>query len=188
VSDDPNEIQRRLELITTARLPPDVELDRESAELRATWLAFGKLLDAAQAGVGRPAQPLWSPPARSRRRWPLIAIAALAATVLLVVTVAWHLRGGTGSTASHSSAEVATHRSAAALPLAVSVAQPKPVAWRTASLQWSDSLDQQIDLAGRAMVQIRDDQEDQMASATGPGLIQYELETIRKGIDAGPFE
>ncbi len=107
MNDDLSELQRSLELITAAQLPPDVELDRESAELRAAWSAFGKLLDAAQAGGEFPAQTLQPPRIGRRCRWPLVAIAVLAATVLLAITVALHLRRAPGSTISGASAEVA---------------------------------------------------------------------------------
>ena len=112
MSDDLNTLQRRLELITAPQLPANVELDQESAELRATWSAFGKLLDAARAGVEPPTRELPTrtlpaPPAGRRGQWPLVAAVALAATVLLAVTVAAHLHARPGSTAARSPADVA---------------------------------------------------------------------------------
>jgi hypothetical protein len=199
VSDDLNELQRRQELITAAQLPPNAGLDRESAELRATWLAFGKLLEAARAGVEPPPPTLPSPLAGRRWQRPLVAITALVATVLLAVTVATHLRWGAGPAAPRSSAEMAVKsanvppRSAVgsgngqmglSRPSAVSKAKPEAAASRATHLEWSDPLDEQFDRMGRTVVKVRDDS---LASAAGPGLIQYQLENIRKGIDEGPF-
>lgn len=174
-------------------------MDRESAELRATWLAFGKLLDAARAGIEPPAQTLPSPSTRRRWLWPPAAVAALAATVLLAVTVATQVRWGAGSTASRSSADVAVKRPdvpprseissssrlmGITLPSAPTKAKPLAAASRVTDMEWNDSLDERIDRAGRAVVEVRDDS---LASAAGPGLFQYHLEDIRKGIDEGPF-
>jgi hypothetical protein len=118
---------------------------------------------------------------------------------MLAVSLATYFRWWVGATAPRSSADVAikgpdvSPRSAvnsgngqavASLPSALHSAKPAAVASHNMRLTWSDPLDQQIDRAGQAVVEVSDDS---LASASGAGLIQYRLEDIREGIDEGPF-
>jgi hypothetical protein len=70
------------------------------------------------------------------------------------------------------------------LPSALKKAKAEAAASRNTRLEWSDPLDEQIDRAGRAVAQVRDDS---LASAAGSGLIRYQFEDIRKGINEGSF-
>jgi hypothetical protein len=225
VSDDFPDFERRHELITAApgspqlgRLgPADEGLDDESAELRATWLAFGKLLDTARADLAaargsRSSEWIGKSPTPVRHRPRFIqvavAVAALAATLLVAITAAWHIHGGLRTAVPQLSPEVAVkspdapHSAAvnsggrvgvtSPLSTAGTVLPAAPMAGvlaaadrRSAAEEWNDPLDQQLDRAGRAVVQVQDDT---LASADRLGLIQYKVENIRHDIeDEGDF-
>lgn len=186
MSDDLSELQRRLEQITAGRDAAGAELDPESAELRAAWLAFGELLEADQSGVGSAARPLRLPPTGRRRGWPLAAVAAMAASVLVAVTVLWHTRTVTpGPAASGSPAAVAVKNATPPVPLQTAPARSAQPSSFVAGLSLDDPLDQQIASVGRTIVEIR---QDQFVSAAGPSSLQYQLESVRTGIEASPFE
>ena len=156
-------------------------MEPEYAELRATWREFGKLLDAAGAGIEPPPQAVWTSLASSIRWRPLTAIGALAATVLLAVTLALHLRGWAEPAAPHRSADLAenvplrpaassgSRLVSAALSPTPERAKADAADSRDTRLPWHDPLDEQIDRLGLAVVQVRDNS---LVLATGPGLIQ----------------
>ena len=181
MTDDLKALERRLEQATARQCSGEDSLEPETAGLRAGWLALGELLEAAQPQVDPPLPRL--PPLRAqrrRRRLP-VAIAALAASLLIAVTFAWHARW--------------TKPAATPLPQRLEVAQngPKPgssavkqasTAPSDAELAWESSLDQEIETAGQAIRQL---QQDQLASATSSGRLQYQLENLRKDIDESPL-
>lgn len=204
MSHDLDDLQHRLELITAAQLPADVDLDRESATLRSAWLAFGGLIEAVQTEVGEAAVPL-SPPAARRWRWRWLAVTALCASLFLAATLVFHLGGGARPAATRLPVEMAKTPAAAATnrqdvspqqpvvsgsrQVRVSLSStvknnPASTALGDRRVVWYDALDEQMDRVGRMVVQVHDES---LASAAGESFIRYELEDFRKSIDEGPF-
>ena len=178
--DEPSQLRDRLEQATAAECPPDATLDAETASLREGWVALGQLLEAAQPGLDEPfefRQPLRQT-TRTRRR--LAAVATLAASLMVAVVLAWALmqRGGLGDRASLPQ-QIAlpgagqTSKPSVAL---VEEIQGEPHADGTDGFDWSDSLDDQIAMAGQQVVRIQQDWH-RLDDAFGPmhrGLEQME--------------
>ncbi len=102
MSEELEKLQRLLERATAAEDAPQNEPDPEAASLREAWIAFGRLLEAAQppAETSLGSRPV--PPKRSyRRSWPSAGL--LAASLLICAGAMWMLQ--------------ATHRFENAVPL-----------------------------------------------------------------------
>ena len=140
MSDELRELQRRLEEATAAAPPPAAELDAETRELREGWLALGQLLEAAHPAGETPVVLPPMPRRSAGRRWKLAAVAALAASLVVVATLAWMLRE-TGQKGQIASPEVKQP--------APTVAQKEG---EVEQLDWDDTLDDHIAMAGRELV------------------------------------
>ena len=202
MSDEQSELHRRLEQATARHAAADDEpMDPETAALRAGWLALGDLLEAAQPQIGPVVERLPLPPARRRKRWLPLAIAALAASVIVALASSW-LASGTKPPAvspapapeiaktNHPAPAVSSVPAVSPPPVpviveksptpAVSPVHQSPALSPDADLAWDNSLDEDIELAGRAILQAR---QDQLASTAAPGRVQYQLENLKKNIE-----
>lgn len=187
LNEDFDELQRRLERITSRDFPAEDGMDAESAELRAAWLAFGELLRATRAGREAFSRPIIAPPRPRKRSGRLLAkIAALAACTLIVVGVAWRQRTTrpTSTTSPAPAAAVAAHVRKAPSTTTLPSASAAGSSAET-ELKWDDSLDGEIASAGRVVAQV---EQDQLASAGTAKDIQRQIEIIQKGMEKSPFE
>jgi len=148
VSDQPSELQRRLELATAADLPPNATLDDETASLREGWLALGKLLETSQPMCGE--LPRLRPVRRPTDHdafWEPTGVAMLAASLVIALTLALALIGvkapGGLSTPPY-------------LAVSPNVEQSLPEQ-AADELVWDDSLDEHLALVGREIVRIEQD-------------------------------
>jgi len=159
---------RQLERATAAQGSAEA-LDAETASLRESWLALGRLLEAAEKDLKEPF-PWKRPPWRTRpNRWKLAGAAALAASLLIGLTVAWSLlRKGPPNGATATPGEAAARQQKEPLPasdlaepkLAVdvpSLPQEEPKTF-VDELDWdNDPLDEQLALVGEEIVRIQQD-------------------------------
>ncbi len=171
MSDDLRHLERQLEQATARAAPPDASLDPETASLREAWLALGQLLEAAQAESGPPAQP-WSPPrGRTWIRWTAAVAVAVAASLLIGVGI-WALRApGPSSGPQPSPDDIAG--TAAPVPEAPTP-EPSPSALPAGELAWNDALDNEIVLAGQALLSVQED----------PRLLAGSSDPLRYGLQA----
>lgn len=182
---DTKDLETRLEQATSRDCPGEGSLDPETAALRAGWLALGELLETAQPQDESPLPQLPPPPAPQRsRRWLPAMIAALAASVLIVAAVAWSMRATTPTgVPAPALSEIADSRGkpapAVVKPAPAVTLRQKPAASGDVEA-WDDSLDQEIEMAGRAIRHVR---QDQLASAADAGRVEYQLETLKKDIE-----
>jgi len=188
MTDGQRELERRLERATARQCPAEDSLEPETAALRAGWLALGELLEAAQPQADPPPRLLSLRPVQRRKRWLPVTMAVTAASVLLAVTVAWSVRGiRPAAIPSPQPSQVADGRikpsPAAAKQTLPRTAEQMPTASGNAET-WDDSLDQEIERAGRAILQA---QQDQLASAAASGRFQYQLENLKKDLEDSPL-
>lgn len=178
MSDELNELERRLERATAAECPSEPILDAETASLREGWLALGQLLEAVRPQLE---QPLQLPePARPKPlvRWRLAGVAAVAASILVGLTLVWKSIGTSRPSTPSSVSEAS----------AVEAEQPLPARRTTQlasvadELAWDDSLDQQIASAAQAVVRIQQDWY-HLDYAFGP--VYHGLEQMEEDFDQG---
>lgn len=185
MTDEMKDLQNRLEQATSRDCPNEGSLDADVAALRAGWLALGELLETAQAQAESRLPRLPPPPAQQRRSRRLpVALAALAASLLVGAAVAWSLR-----TAAPVSSPVPGPSEIAVKETKPAALASKPTPTVTPNRKtivsrkiepWSDTLDQEIEMAGRA---IRHAGQDQFASVGNAGRVEYQLESLRKDFE-----
>ena len=188
MNDDPRELRRRLEQATARAGSDESPLEPETAALRAGWLALGELLEAEQRSS--PPRPLGEGPGvraagigtrlTRRRRWLPIAIAALAASLLIAVSVTWHARGLKPATVP--STQPSDFAQNGAKPDAA--VNDGSTAAGDLELAWDSSLDREIEQAGQKIMQLR---QDQLASAAVSDRLQYQLEDLSKDLEESPL-
>jgi len=159
VSEDPNKLRSQLEHATAADGSPE-SLDAETASLREAWLALGELIEAAEREWKEPLE--WRlPPSRwKERRWKVAGVAALAASLLIGLTVAWSLvRNGDSNGTTATPGETAPPREET-LPAPglngpkLVVDEPTPVD----EFDWdNDPLDEQLAWFGQEIVSVQQD-------------------------------
>jgi len=179
VSDDLTRQQRQLEQATAAEQPADAPpLDEQAAALREGWLALGHLLEAAQPPPERPVDLSRVVCRRIETRRVVAIVATLAASVLVVATVAWSLmRGGSPDDSSAPLPEIAaspeeptpqlppTPKLPTPDPSAVVQTPPTPEVPQEPipdpieldELGWDDPLDNEIAMVGQAVINIQQD-------------------------------
>ncbi len=155
MSDELNELQRRLEWATVPESPVDPPEDAETAALGEGWLALGQLLEAAEP---------WQEPFELRKHpertrqvgWRSVVAAAVAASLLIGVALAWKLTGGgaPGSEAKPSGAVAVNMGREGAVIVSPERTGPEPPA---EDLGWDDPLDQQIASVGQEVVRVQQD-------------------------------
>jgi hypothetical protein len=176
VSDEVNELRRRLTAATAADCPAHLLSDAETAALREGWLALGELLEAAQPTLDEPVRLRQPPPRRVPAGWRLAGAAAVAASVLLGTMLVWqgvdsNRRGGTPSP-SGGLARGVEEPDAPSEPL-----RPMPT---EDELAWDDPLDDQIASAGQQILRLQQDW-DYLDDAFGP--VYHGLEEMEDELD-----
>jgi hypothetical protein len=179
VSDELSRLQHRLEQATAPECPSDALLDTETASLRDGWLALGELLQAVQPALEGPLALREPPRRRSWRRLRLAGIAAVAASLLVGVTLAgkWMRAGRPNGPALLSATSPSETDPANVDPSGIASSQRQATASSDdLDWDWHDPLDQQIALAAEEVVRIQQDW-DCLDDAFGPlyrGLEQME--------------
>jgi hypothetical protein len=134
MNDETKRLQEQLERATATGCQPDPAADAETAALRETWLALGRLLEAASP-AGDAIPELHCPRRRTSSRWWWAAPAAVAALLLVGAAVAW-----------------LPAWSAPGQPPVEVAARPSPVpATAEPDLEWDDTLDEEIALASQRL-------------------------------------
>jgi len=187
MNDDLTGLEQMLEQTTAPSDAPQRDLDPESESLREAWLAFGRLLQAAQprdsVPLGDSVPLLRRSSARQNRhsllgsrqavahaskKYGLVA-AALAASLLIALNV---FRTWNGPATPAGVVPTAGNVAAAkgAKPSTALAQTPAPPAAN--DLRWDDSFDQQIAEAGQEMTLAQSD----LAHAVDAGdLLRYQL-------------
>jgi hypothetical protein len=177
-------------------------MDPQTASLREAWLAWGRLLQAAE-----PPQPAWFarpqlPPPTRPRRWRAVVAGALAASLLIGIVslgmlIAFDRRGkaltsgertpaaqekaptSAGKASTSQEKAPALQERAPTSPEKAVVTSPKRIASAvaTATLQWDDTLDEQIAQAGQDVVLVREAWTHRMET---PELVQYRFEQFER--------
>lgn len=174
MSDELERLQHQLEQATAPECPPHARPDAETGSLREGWLALGQLLEATRPALEEPLQ--WRPiPRRTLRpRWALQAVAAAAALVV-AATLVWSLMalGRPGGPPPRKTAAVDRKQPDAARSQPESTPDTEP-------LEWGDSLDEQIVLAGQEIMSAGQDWY-HLDDAFGP--VRDGLEQVAEDID-----
>jgi hypothetical protein len=143
MNDEIERLCEQLERATAAGCEPDAATDAEAAALRETWLALGRMLDAAApADDAMPEMQL--PRRRTPSCWWWAAPIAAAVCLLVAAAVAWL---PTATTPSQTPVEVAARTGPEPSPAAQSLRHEN-------GLAWDDSLDEEIAQAGQKILSI----------------------------------
>ena len=183
MSDDLKKLHDRLQRATSPECSPHSVEDAETALLREGWLALGQLLEAAHPA---PAEPLeLAQPARRTPnvRWRLAGAAAVAAALMVGVTLGWKLQGDGLFGGASRPAEVVV---AGVDPVEPSVAGPGQLSPLPAGseFEWHDPLDDEIALAAREIVRIQQD----WSSLDDPfGPVYRGLEEMEEDLNQSPL-
>jgi hypothetical protein len=171
VSEDVEKLERMLER-ATEDVPQD-DLDGEAARLCEAWIAFGRLLEAAEPPADVSFRRLPLPRKRSQRR--LWSAAGLLAASLLVCAVAmWMLQTPRGA----KNASLATVQTAA-----TGAKQPAPAkqtakpATNASGPQWDDSFEEQVTQLGRQVIDV---QQGSSTWADAGVAVQSKIEQIQQ--------
>ncbi len=201
MSDEMSKRERMLERATAVPSAPQPGDDPQEAALGEAWLAFGRLLEAAEASAPPqrpptlPSYPRAVPSSARRRRWLLATISVVVAASLLIVAIAGRTLNRAGQkpiaagpsqkTIPASAAVLASQAKrkpfTTASSLAGSTHQPASVAKTSA---WDDAVDTQIAQVGRQMALV---EQDWRAQADSLDLIQYRLKSVEEEVGEGKF-
>jgi hypothetical protein len=187
MSDDLHELEQRMEQATAPRLQAGSDLEPEIASLRSGWLALEELLVAAEPQIKPPVRSVPVVPAPPRKRRMLLRLVALAASLLVVVSVISYI-------ARHKPTDVdLAKKESIAPPMKQEPAvaenritpSPSPMKKATAAankseLAWDDTFDQELSSADFA---VRQAQMDKFAFASKSSQIQYQIEGLRDEIE-----
>ena len=185
MSDEFDKLQRQLEQATAPDCPAESRLDAETASLREGWLALAELLKAAEPASEEPLE-LRAPLMPVRRVGPkAVGLVALAASLLVAVSVAgrWirsDRAGGSGSLSEHAlSGVISTDRE----PVGPGPGQIEPASLAD-RFAWDDPLDQQIASVAQELVRLQQDW-DQVDGGFGP--LYHGLEAMAEELDQSPL-
>ena len=143
MKDDLRALEKMLDEATAPANSPPRDLTAEAESLRETWLAFGRLLEAAQG----PDAPFVTQPNRSNRGWRRLrraaaAVATLAVCILIGIGL-YQFDGGAKLAAVDQEAKV--------------IKTDKPEQPTDDDLQWDDSIDERIMVVKLGVVYARSD-------------------------------
>ncbi len=174
MSDELNELHRRLTAATAPECPEHLLSDAETAALREGWLALGGLLEVAQPTLDDPVRLRQPSERRLRVRWRLAAVAT-AALVLLGITLAWRWAEGnrrSGTSSSSGGLAIGEEESEAASGRSF----PMPT---EDELLWDDPLDDQIASAAEQIAHFQQDW-DYLDDVFGP--VHHGLEEMEEDL------
>ena len=157
MNDETDKLRRQLEAATAPGDVPEETLDAETGSLRQGWVALDRLLEAAEGPLSEPGRG-WRVPVARRPRRRLVTLVAVAASLLVAVTVAWVFRAMRPADAPLPSPEqIASDKKTppVAEPDRTHVAQQEQAPSKVAELPWDDSLDEQLVSAGQALVRVQ---------------------------------
>jgi len=171
MSEELEKLHRLLDRATAAEDVAESEIDGETASLREAWIAFGRLLEAAEPPAETALGSLPLPPRRPRRRiWP--AAGLLAASLLLCAVAMWRLQS-TSRPQNASPLPVQT-ASTGVKQAAPAKEEQQPAA---SAPQWDDSFDEQVTQLGR---QVLDVQQGSFAWADSGAAVQAKIERLQQ--------
>ena len=182
MSDELSKLERQLRQATAPDAATDAPLDDETASLREGWLAFGQLLKNAQPSSDEPFELRPMPRRGSFARRKLVLAVAVAASLLVVATLAWQLAGSWILVGPLPATEEI------ALPNTEqpNTEQPAPVVEEPQTelaadeLKWDDSLDEQIASIGQEVVRV---QQDWYSLGNAFSTVDYGLEQIEQDME-----
>jgi len=184
MNEDLDELQRLLERATADKGASDDKLDPQTESLREAWIAFGRLLEAAETPLQRPPVP-WAEKPKVRaissgklRRWHLSVAAVLAASLLLSVTTVWMLHGTNGQKTATSPPTQTTLANRQLTPPANAQSQ---AATTTGESQWDDSLDEQV---SRFDQEVSSAREGRLFETDAFALMEDRIERVRQEVQA----
>ena len=164
-------LERMLERTTAAEDMPQDDLDGEAARLREGWIAFGRLLEAAQpAETSLRRLPL--PRRRPQRR--LWSAAGLLAASLVVCGVAMWMLQAPGRTKNASPAAVQT--AATGVRQSAPPTKTNKQATTSTGLKWDDSFDEQVAQLSQNVI----DAEQGSSVWADTGAVQSKIEQIQQ--------
>jgi len=159
---DHEKLLQSLEAATAADGRPPEELSGETAQMRATWLALGGLLDGMQpqqpAVLERLTLPADVAAARRRSSRRVAQMAILAAVLLLsvAVTYRWLLVRSDQAPATAAAPAVATEVPRPAPATAANNPTETPAApASTATVAWDDSFDENVSEIAQGLIAVR---------------------------------
>jgi hypothetical protein len=145
-------LQSQLER-ATSREAGGSELDQETSELRAGWLALTRLLEAAHTEVDETSLLQVVVRAERRRKLQFIAVVgALAASLLLVLLGGWQLSHNLRGPDTAAPREVAVPNPPAPPKAQPDIARLQPDLPGDVALSWDDSLDDRLTQLTRNIV------------------------------------
>jgi len=186
MNDELNPLHDMLRRATAAGDDLPADLDAETAGLREGWLALGKLLDDAESAAG-PAPESWklSPPA-APRRWRVWVGVALAASLLIAVgaTVASRMLNSANDrqVGPQSLAHENSANSSAKQPEAQPQSPAPQVVANSDTLNWSDSLDDEISIVAQAAVTVRYDSD---LNLHGLSAVERDMDQLETEMNSG---
>jgi len=210
MNDEENKIRRELEAITGRPGPLPAELDAAGVTLREAWLAFGRLLDEAEAPLAEPADT-WhatrtgevSPDRQTscpsgrearwgaRRRTYATAIAVAVSVLVAVATVGILHEPDALPPSAPGNEDLAVDRLVPPVipkslpPVPDSRMQMQEEAPRiatTEAAEWNDSIDEEITSVAKAVIRV---QEEWYARAGSFDAIHHGLDQVEEDINHG---
>ena len=165
-------LERMLERTTAAEDMPQDDLDGEAARLREGWIAFGRLLEAAQPAETIVRAVCRCPAGgRSRRLW---SAAGLLAASLVVCGVAMWMLQAPGRTKNASPAAVQT--AATGARQSAPPTKTNKQATTSTGLKWDDSFDEQVAQLSQNVI----DAEQGSSVWADTGAVQSKIEQIQQ--------
>jgi hypothetical protein len=173
VSDEVEKLERMLQRATAAENVPLDDLDGEAARLREGWIAFGRLLEAAEPPAEVSFRCLPLPRKQSQRRlWS--AVGLLAVSLLFCAVAMWILQRPSGAkNASPATMQIASTGAKRPAP----AKQAVKLAPGASGPQWDDSLDEQVAQLGRQVIDV---QQGSSAWADTGAAVQSKIEQIQQ--------
>lgn len=193
MNDETERLRVMLERATVPGHEMPEDLDAETASLRESWLAFGRLLTDAQpvAGEAWEDRKVAPQPVPHRRSFGWTVAVAASLLIAAGITIAYRLRDGSSGAQPNSPAIARDDRGPAETvaaapetpaPPKTEVREDRQIAAVPDELKWDDSLDDQITAVAQAAALAG---VDWYAQAGNWSAIERGLDEIKKDIQDG---